>query len=481
MGRLKEKFKRVFVFGLLLSTVLAFSQCKKESSVIPGEVINEIPSDLPSDESDFIDTQSVVSKNTAVTIDLSKVNKEEGFAYKISRNFGISGDANNKPSISTLRIFENGKELGEAHTLHATIRKTGKGKFSHWGNSLIFSASDNTDPRKNGRTYTYTTGGNPSTSIPENPVTPPTVPTTPEIPTTPPTSGVSTAGLIGYAAQNGSTTGGKGGQTVTVSTLEALKSAASSKSPMIIQVSGTISGKGMVNVASNKTIIGLKGSKLNGVGLMLYTVNNVIIQNMTISKVVGADCITIKESSHHIWVDHCDLSSDRNNGWDHYDGLLDITEQADFVTVSWTKFHDSHIAMLVGSGYGVTKDKGTLRVTLHNNYFYNISERTPNAKFGSVHMFNNYLENASYVGAFMGANIRLDNNYFKGSSLPIRTDLSSSPGFISGLNTNVFEGTGKNRITSSASSWAPTYNYKSSLIAAADVPAKVKSGAGAIL
>src|SRR5690606_9031003 len=118
------------------------------------------------------------------------------------------------------------------------------------------------------------------------------IPTTPEVPTTPPTSGVSTTGLIGYAAENGTTTGGKGGQTVTVSTLAALKSAASSKSPMIIQVSGTISGTGMINVASNKTIIGLKGSKLNGVGLLLYTVNNVIIQNMTISKVVGGDCIT---------------------------------------------------------------------------------------------------------------------------------------------------------------------------------------------
>jgi pectate lyase len=479
MGRLKEKLKRVFVFSLLLSTVLAFSQCKKESNVYPGEVPNEIPSDLPNDGSDFVDTQSVVSKNTVVTIDLSKVSKEEGFAYKISRNFGITGDSNNKPSISTLRVFEDGKELGEAHALHANIRKTGKGKFSHWGNSLIFSASDNTDPRKNGRKYTYTTGGNPSTTVPEAPA--PVIPTTPEVPTTPPTSGVSTTGLIGYAAENGTTTGGKGGQTVTVSTLAALKSAASSKSPMIIQVSGTISGTGMINVASNKTIIGLKGSKLNGVGLLLYTVNNVIIQNMTISKVVGGDCITIKESSHHIWVDHCDLSSDKDHGWDHYDGLLDITEKADYITVSWTKFYDSNIAMLVGSGYNATGDKGKLRVTLHNNYFYNISERTPDAKFGSVHMFNNYFEKASYVGAFMGANIRLDNNYFKGSNLPIRTDLSSTPGLISGLNTNVFDGTGKNRITSSTANWSPSYSYKSSVIAAADVPTKVKAGAGAIL
>ena len=81
----------------------------------------------------------------------------------------------------------------------------------------------------------------------------------------------------------------------------------------------------------------------------------------------------------------------------------------------------------------------------------------------------------------MGATIRLDNNYWQSSSLPIRTDLSSTPGVISGLSSNIFNSSGANRITSGASTWVPDYAYQSAVIAAADVPSKVAAGAGATL
>ena len=56
---------------------------------------------------------------------------------------------------STLRLFENGKELGPAHAAHVDIRAKGGGQFSHWNTTLYFSASDNSDPRTNGREYKY--------------------------------------------------------------------------------------------------------------------------------------------------------------------------------------------------------------------------------------------------------------------------------------------------------------------------------------
>ena len=37
--------------------------------------------------------------------------------------------------------------------MHATIRATGRGAFSHWGPTLYFSSSDGTSPLENGRTY----------------------------------------------------------------------------------------------------------------------------------------------------------------------------------------------------------------------------------------------------------------------------------------------------------------------------------------
>jgi hypothetical protein len=54
---------------------------------------------------------------------------------------------------STLTLTENGRELGPAHSLHDHIAKEGAGRFSHWGQDLIFSSSDETDPRTNNREY----------------------------------------------------------------------------------------------------------------------------------------------------------------------------------------------------------------------------------------------------------------------------------------------------------------------------------------
>ena len=67
-------------------------------------------------------------------------------------------------------------------------------------------------------------------------------------------------------------------------------------------------------------------SGLTGAGLDLSYADNVIVRNLKISKVyVGeGDAITIL-ASHNIWIDHCDLSSDRGRHHPGYDGLVDIT------------------------------------------------------------------------------------------------------------------------------------------------------------
>ena len=54
---------------------------------------------------------------------------------------------------SSLELFEDGRPLGPAHAPHDAIRSSGAGRYSHWGTSIWFSASDSSDPRTNGRTY----------------------------------------------------------------------------------------------------------------------------------------------------------------------------------------------------------------------------------------------------------------------------------------------------------------------------------------
>jgi hypothetical protein len=65
---------------------------------------------------------------------------------------------------------------------------------------------------------------------------------------------------IGYCTENGGTTGGAAGDTVTVSDLASLTEAAESEEPLTIIVSGSISGSAKIRVGSDKTIYGESGS-----------------------------------------------------------------------------------------------------------------------------------------------------------------------------------------------------------------------------
>ena len=57
------------------------------------------------------------------------------------------------PSRSTLVVLENGRPLGPPHAGWNAIN----GSYWHLrGEGLIFSASDNSDPNSNGRTYSVT-------------------------------------------------------------------------------------------------------------------------------------------------------------------------------------------------------------------------------------------------------------------------------------------------------------------------------------
>ncbi|KAF4444273.1 pectate lyase [Fusarium austroafricanum] len=197
---------------------------------------------------------------------------------------------------------------------------------------------------------------------------------------------------IGYCTQNGGTTGGRSASQVTVKTLAELTAAAKADGPSVILVQGSISGAAKVQVTSNKSIIGKSGSSLTGIGLTINGQKNVIVRNMKISKVEATygDAITIQKST-NVWVDHCDISSIRNDDKDFYDGLVDLSHAADFVTISYTYFHDHSKGSLVGhSDKNSAEDVGKLRVTYANNYWSNIKSRGPLLRFGTAHIFNQY-------------------------------------------------------------------------------------------
>jgi hypothetical protein len=66
---------------------------------------------------------------------------------------GDGGKASADMARSRIVLLEDGLPLGPPHQNHNVIRNKGRGAYSHWGDAIYFSASDNSDPRTNGRAY----------------------------------------------------------------------------------------------------------------------------------------------------------------------------------------------------------------------------------------------------------------------------------------------------------------------------------------
>jgi hypothetical protein len=95
---------------------------------------------------------------------ISKIEHVEGFAYQAPTPFLITY-ADNDPANqrSPIILYENMTPLGPPHSAHHDIQEIGRGRYSHWNGApdtglrtvggVLFSASDNSDPRTNGRRY----------------------------------------------------------------------------------------------------------------------------------------------------------------------------------------------------------------------------------------------------------------------------------------------------------------------------------------
>jgi len=82
--------------------------------------------------------------------DLVELIHERGNCYVAPLARKLLSDSNGR---SRLTLFEDGQALLYPHSNHDDIRELGAGRYSHWGDAVFFSSSDNSDPAKNGRRY----------------------------------------------------------------------------------------------------------------------------------------------------------------------------------------------------------------------------------------------------------------------------------------------------------------------------------------
>ena len=325
---------------------------------------------------------------------------------------------------------------------------------------------------------------------------------------------------IGWASQSSETTGGGAATPVLVTSAAQLKTEAAGTAAKVIYVQGDFPA-GDLSIGSNKTIIGCSpGAQLRGhVGIGSGS-SNLILRNLKITGYGSGDCskdpsfdaatgcssgsdaVSVNGTAHHIWIDHCAIA-------DGTDGNLDITNNADFVTVSWTKFSYSprtdnvgsdstgaaghRFSNLVGgtdtapSGWPGTRP---LNVTWHHNWWAEgVVERQPRVRYGRNHVFDNYYNSsvANYcVRAGIEASILLEANYFEGVGGPHQfnnegkstSDIATAYialGQAARANTYVST-SGSKTSGGMGTSFTPPYTYQ--VDEASGVPAAVKAGAG---
>ncbi|MFI9601311.1 polysaccharide lyase family 1 protein [Streptomyces sp. NPDC052043] len=287
-------------------------------------------------------------------------------------------------------------------------------------------------------------------------------------------AGAAESSPVGFGA---GTTGGGSSSAVTVSTLSAFKSAVTGNTAKVVKVNGLISLSGQIDVGSNTTVLGVGSSSgFTGGGLRLKNVSNVVVRNLQISKAVGTDAITVQGST-KVWIDHNSLSSDRDHGKDYYDGLLDVSHASDYVTVSWNTFKDHYKGSLVGhSDSNASEDTGHLRVTYHHNWFNNVNSRIPSLRFGTGHFYDNYVVGAeTAVHSRMGAQMLVENNVFRSTSVAVTTNRDSKQDGYANLRGNDLGGAAT-EVSQTGTFTSPPYSYTAE--AASGVASSVTAGAG---
>jgi pectate lyase len=209
-----------------------------------------------------------------------------------------------------------------------------------------------------------------------------------------------------------------------------------------------------IRIGSNTTLVGvgkkatLRGAWLDirGTSGVANSRTNIIIRNLTLEDTFdcfpqwaptdGAlgswnslyDNMSLRDTN-NVWIDHNTFrdKATADESLPHYfgvlfqvhDGLLDITNASDLVTVSWNRFLRHDKTSLIGSSDSAAADRGKLRVTFHHNLYDGVLQRAPRVRFGQVHIYNNYYKIEGlpdYVyswGVGVESQIYAENNFFK--------------------------------------------------------------------
>lgn len=223
-------------------------------------------------------------------------------------------------------------------------------------------------------------------------------------------------------------------------------------------------------IPSNTTIMGVgSDAKLIDGYLGVNATSNIIVRNLELQapQDLTTQYDTKKQewnatykafgvvTGKHLWIDHCTFSDGAHidsaevrtiNGYTlevmRHDGLLDIEDSSDYITVSYSIFknHDK-TNMVGGSGdQNYAKERDYNRLTFSNNIWQDSVQRAPRVRFARAHVYNNYYtgdtDKTSYATSYyigMGAESKIlsESNVFDltGSKATVSQVISNLNGY----------------------------------------------------
>jgi pectate lyase len=196
---------------------------------------------------------------------------------------------------------------------------------------------------------------------------------------------------------------------------------------------------------SNVTIIGVgSGAVFDQLGIHIREASNIIIQNVTVRNVKksgsptsnGGDAIGMESTVRNVWVDHVTLEASGGES-EGFDGLFDLKNNTQYVTLSYSILRNSGRGGLVGSS---ESDRSNGFITYHHNLYQNIDSRTPLLRGGVSHIYSNHYVDIheSGINSRAGGRAKVENNYFEDAKDVLGTFYTDEAGFwqVSG---NIFD------------------------------------------
>ena len=215
----------------------------------------------------------------------------------------------------------------------------------------------------------------------------------------------------------------------------------------------------------------------------IFTLNksqNIIIRNITFvgpgSIDVGGYDLISSTGAKYCWVDHCAFL-------DGMDGNFDITNSADFHTVSWCTFSYTNRSYmhqntnLIGSSD--SEATGYLNTTFAFCWWgTGCKQRMPMARAGKIHMLNNYFSSttaSNCINPRKNSEFLIEGNYFEKGVKNYYSQSSATA--VTWTNDNYVAETKKH--SSMGSTVTVPYDY--TVATYSDVPSAVKENAGPTL